>query len=70
MQDYNNKDQENAYDTEDFQPVEEEDILDKLDPHRKRKVPTVVQREAPQDRYWLHDTPGAINEAQVVVNRP
>lgn len=27
--------------------------------------PTRVKSEAPQNRFWLHDTPGAINEAQV-----
>lgn len=27
--------------------------------------PTRLKSEAPQNRFWLHDTPGAINEAQV-----
>lgn len=60
-----NDDQERpALNTEGFQPVEVEDLLDELSLRRK-KVPNVVANEPPHNRFWLHDTPGAINEAQV-----
>ena len=54
-------------DTSGFQHVEAEDILDEFS-FRRNKVPIVVEQEneSPKDRFWLYDTPGAINEAQVV----
>ena len=49
---------------EDLSEVEVEDVLAELGLRRKKKQ-IVVANEAPQNKYWLHDTPGAINEAQV-----
>lgn len=42
--------------------VEVEDVLEELGLRRKKKQ---IAKEPPQNRYWLHDTPGAVNEAQV-----
>lgn len=44
--------------------VEVEGVIEELG-LRKTKKTIVAAHEAPQNRYWLHDTPGAINEAQV-----
>lgn len=44
--------------------VEVEGVIEELGLRKKRKV-IVSAQEVPQNKYWLHDTPGAINEAQV-----
>lgn len=47
--------------------VEVENVLDELGLRRRqrRKKPIAPTGAAPQNKCWLHDTPGAINEAQV-----
>ena len=49
---------------EDLDPVDAEEILDKYNLRRK-KVVNPGGYEPPKNRFWLHDTPGAINESQV-----
>ena len=44
--------------------VEVEGVIEELGLRKKRKV-VVPSHEPPQNKYWLHDTPGAINDAQV-----
>lgn len=51
-----------------FSEVEVEKVLDELGLRRKKKRIAPME-EAPQNRFWLHDTPGAINEAQVLLGR-
>lgn len=48
----------------DLQDTEAEDILKSIGIYRDRKSPDVTEM-APMNRFWLHDTPGAINDAQV-----
>jgi hypothetical protein len=45
--------------------VEVEDVLEELGVGWRRKQQVAPTEESPQNRCWLHDTPGAINEAQV-----
>lgn len=49
----------------DLSQVEVEDVLGELGLRRKKKQIVVEEQEPPQNRYWLHDTPGAINDTQV-----
>ena len=49
---------------EELLPVDAEDVLDRYD-LRKKKVTNAGGYEPPKNKFWLHDTPGAINEAQV-----
>lgn len=44
--------------------TEAEDILKSIGIYRDRKSSKVTET-APLNRFWLHDTPGAINDAQV-----
>lgn len=44
--------------------VEVKDVLEELGLRRRRKQ-VMVEQECPQNKYWLHDTPGAINNCQV-----
>ncbi len=48
---------------EELEPVDPEEAMDKYKLRKRR----VVNRgyEPPQNRFWLHDTPGSINESQV-----
>lgn len=53
-----------------FSEVEVEKVLDELGLRRKKKKKQIAPaEEAPQNKFWLHDTPGAINEAQVFAGR-
>lgn len=45
--------------------VEVENVLDELGVRRKRKI-IPLDEASPQNKYWFHDTPGALNEAQVL----
>lgn len=51
-------------DVEGLVQVEVEGVLEELGLWKKKKP--VVINEPPQNRFWLHDTPGAINDAQVM----
>ena len=42
-----------------------QDILDEIGLHRKPSEPKEHEHPPPQNRFWLHDTPGAINDEQV-----
>ena len=44
-------------------------MLGELGLRRKKKEIVVEEQEPPQNKYWLHDTPGAINDAQVCIYR-
>lgn len=44
--------------------TEADDILKSIGIYRDRKNSKVIET-APMNRFWLHDTPGAINDAQV-----
>ena len=45
--------------------TEADDILNSIGINRRRKG-SKVSETAPVNRFWLHDTPGAINDAQVL----
>ena len=51
----------------DLQDVEAEDILRSIGLYRDRKSSKDIEHHEmpPMNRFWLHDTPGAINDAQV-----
>jgi len=51
---------------EDLLPVDQEDVLDRYDLRKKKVTNAASGYEPPKNRFWLHDTPGAINEAQVL----
>lgn len=56
--------------TKGLSEVELEDVLVELGMRRKKKqIVSVVEQETPQNKYWLHDTPGAINDMQVLIDR-
>lgn len=47
----------------------EGEVMHTLTPSLEEDVQgTRAESEAPQNRFWLHDTPGAINDAQVLVH--
>lgn len=45
-----------------LEPTDVVDVLEELGIGRKKKQ---MQDAQPLNKYWLHDTPGAINDAQV-----
>ena len=51
----------------DLQDTEAEDILKSIGIYRDRQgsEDTEHHEAPPMNRFWLHDTPGAINDAQV-----
>lgn len=50
----------------DLQDTEAEDIMKSIGIYRDRRSSEVTEM-APMNRFWLHDTPGAINDAQVYI---
>lgn len=48
-----------------LQDTEAEDILKSIGIYKERGKSSEFTEAAPADRFWLHDTPGAINDAQV-----
>ena len=48
----------------DLQDTEAEDILKSIGIYRDQKSSKITEM-VPMNRFWLHDTPGAINDAQV-----
>ena len=48
-----------------LQDTEAEDILKSIGIYKERGKDLDVAETSPANRFWLHDTPGAINDAQV-----